>query len=143
VLPQMVSSSPGQVDAPSCSRWAAPRHKAVLAAEVRGTARVALEHAPYSSRYRSLVRAHGRADLRLGETVVPAPAGSFVLAPGGTPHSEVNSCHGPAEYLVIFSSGGLEDFFLHLSRLIESARPNQPDPDALNALAGRYGIVAV
>jgi hypothetical protein len=45
--------------------------------------------------------------------------------------------------LVIFSPGGIEEFFLHLSRLIESARPNQPSPDALNALAERYGIVAV
>jgi quercetin dioxygenase-like cupin family protein len=85
----------------------------------------------------------GELTFRLGETILPAPAGSFVLAPGGTPHSQVNSGHGPAEYLVIFSPGGLEDFFQHLSRLIESARPNQPSPDALNALAERYGIVAV
>jgi mannose-6-phosphate isomerase-like protein (cupin superfamily) len=83
----------------------------------------------------------GELTFRLGETILPAPAGSFVLAPGGTPHSQVNSGPGPAEYLVIFSPGGLEDFFLHLSRLIESARPNQPSPDALNALAERYGIV--
>lgn len=85
----------------------------------------------------------GELTFRLGDTVLPAPAGSFVLAPGGTPHSQVNSGLGSAEYLVIFSPGGLEDFFLHLSRLIESARPDQPDPDALDALAERYGIVAV
>jgi mannose-6-phosphate isomerase-like protein (cupin superfamily) len=85
----------------------------------------------------------GELTFRLGERILPAPAGSFVLAPGGTPHSQVNSGPGPAEYLVIFSPGGLEDFFLHLSELIERARPNQPNPDALNALAERYGIVAV
>ena len=85
----------------------------------------------------------GELTFRLGERILPAPAGSFVLAPGETPHSQVNSGPGPAEYLVIFSPGGLEDFFLHLSELIERARPNQPNPDALNALAERYGIVAV
>ena len=85
----------------------------------------------------------GELTFRLGETILPAPAGSFVLAPGGTPHSQVNSGPGPAEYLVILSPGGLEDFSLQLSRLIESAQPNQPRPDALNALAEQYGIVAV
>ena len=85
----------------------------------------------------------GELTFRLGETILPAPAGSFVLAPGGTPDSQVNSGPGRAEYLVIFSPGGLEDFSLQLSRLIESAQPNQPRPDALNALAEQYGIVAV
>jgi mannose-6-phosphate isomerase-like protein (cupin superfamily) len=85
----------------------------------------------------------GELTFRLGETILPASAGSFVLAPGGTPHSQVNSGPGPAEYLVIFSPGGLEDFFVHLTRLIESAQPNQPGPDALNALAEQYGIVTV
>ena len=33
----------------------------------------------------------GELTFRLGETILPAPAGSFVLAPGGTPHSQVNS----------------------------------------------------
>jgi Cupin domain len=39
----------------------------------------------------------GELTFRLGETSLPAPAGSFVLAPGGTPHSQVNSGPGPAE----------------------------------------------
>src|SRR5262245_19695133 len=85
----------------------------------------------------------GELIFRLGETIRPAPTGSFVLAPGGMPHSQVNSGPGPAEYLVIFSPGGLEDFFIQLNGLIDSARPNQPGSDALHALAERYGIVPV
>jgi mannose-6-phosphate isomerase-like protein (cupin superfamily) len=36
----------------------------------------------------------GELTFRLGETTLPAPAGSFVLAPGGTPHSQVNARGG-------------------------------------------------
>ncbi len=85
----------------------------------------------------------GELTFRLGESILPAPAGSFILAPGGMPHSLVNSGTRFAEYLVIFSPAGVEDFFIDLSRLVESARPNEPSPDALNALAQQYGIVAV
>jgi quercetin dioxygenase-like cupin family protein len=85
----------------------------------------------------------GELTFRLGESILPARAGSFVLAPGGMPHSLVNSGPGLAEFLVIFSPAGVEDFFIHLSRVIESARPNEPSSDALNALAQQYGIVAV
>jgi hypothetical protein len=47
----------------------------------------------------------GELTFRLGETILPAPAGSFLLAPGGTPHSQVNSGPGPTDYLVIFPGG--------------------------------------
>jgi hypothetical protein len=46
-----------------------------------------------------------------------------------------------ARYLVIFSPAGLERWFLDVARLVEVAKPEEPDPIALRLLAQRYGIV--
>jgi quercetin dioxygenase-like cupin family protein len=85
----------------------------------------------------------GELTFRLGDDMVPAATGSFVLAPGGIPDLLVNGGSRTAESLVIFSPAGLEDLLIELSRPIESARPNQPSPEAIDRLSRHFGIVAV
>lgn len=83
----------------------------------------------------------GELTFRLDGRLVEAPAGSFVLAPGGVPHAAANPGTIAARYLVIFSPAGLEQWFRDVARLVDAARPHEPDPSALGLLAARYGIV--
>lgn len=83
----------------------------------------------------------GTLTFRLDGHLVDAPTGSFVLAPGGVPHAAANLGSTVARYLVIFSPAGLEQWFRDVARVVDSAKPSEPDPSALSLLAARYGIV--
>ncbi len=83
----------------------------------------------------------GELSFRLDGQRLAAPAGSFVLAPGGVPHAAANLGPMTARYVVIFSPAGLEQWFVDVARLVEAAQPDEPDACELSALAGRYGIV--
>jgi mannose-6-phosphate isomerase-like protein (cupin superfamily) len=74
-----------------------------------------------------------------GESFTASP-GSFVLAPGGVPHSTANTGSTPAKYLVFFSPPGLEQYLVERARLVEAARPGSVSQGALDALVGKYGI---
>jgi quercetin dioxygenase-like cupin family protein len=60
-------------------------------------------------------------DLRfkLGEGIEPAPAGSFVFIPRGTPHCFQNIGAEPARVLVLFNPAGMEGFFEPFAELQE------------------------
>ncbi|HEX6828148.1 MAG TPA: cupin domain-containing protein [Burkholderiales bacterium] len=83
----------------------------------------------------------GELSFRLDGQRLAAPAGSFLLAPGGVPHAVANLGSVTARYVVIFSPAGLERWFVDVARLMEAVKPGEPDPGELSALAGRYGIV--
>ena len=85
----------------------------------------------------------GELTFRLGDEMFQARAGAFVLAPGGTPHSAVNSGTTMAKYLVFFSPAGLERYLWDFGALVEAAKPGQPSQEELDSLAARYGIVTV
>ena len=85
----------------------------------------------------------GELSFRLAGQLVHAPAGTFLLAPGGVPHAAANPGPRPARYVVIFSPAGLERWFVDLAQLMDRAGPGEPAPGALSALAERYGIVPV
>ena len=85
----------------------------------------------------------GQLTFQLGDATFDAKAGSFVLAPGGLPHSMVNSGSTVARYLVLFSPPGLEQWYIDSAALMEAARPGEPSREAIDALAARYGIVPV
>jgi quercetin dioxygenase-like cupin family protein len=53
----------------------------------------------------------GALRYRFGDEVVPAPEGSFVFIPRGTPHCFQNVGRGPATLLVLFTPAGMEPFF--------------------------------
>jgi mannose-6-phosphate isomerase-like protein (cupin superfamily) len=85
----------------------------------------------------------GQLTFRLGTATFDAQAGSFVLAPGGLPHSVINSGSTAARYLVLFAPPGLEQWYVDSAALVEAARPGEPSREAVDALAARYAIVAV
>jgi mannose-6-phosphate isomerase-like protein (cupin superfamily) len=85
----------------------------------------------------------GQLTFQLGKERFDAKVGSFVLAPGGLPHSTINSGSSSARYLVLFSPPGLEQWYVDSAALIEAARPGEPSREAVDALAARYGIVPV
>jgi len=53
----------------------------------------------------------GQLRFILGTDIAPAPAGSFVFVPRGTPHCFQNTGSEPARILVMFTPAGMETFF--------------------------------
>ncbi len=61
----------------------------------------------------------GELRFRLGDDILPAPAGSFVFVPRGMPHCFQNVGQGPARILAIFTPAGMEGFFERFAALPE------------------------
>jgi quercetin dioxygenase-like cupin family protein len=76
----------------------------------------------------------GERVMRVGEQTTRAAAGAVIFVPRGTVHSHRNVGPGPHRAIVLFTPGGLEDFFVELS---EAAGPL--GPAQLVAIAARYG----
>jgi mannose-6-phosphate isomerase-like protein (cupin superfamily) len=56
--------------------------------------------------------------FRLGDDILPAPAGSFVFVPRRVPHCFQNVGEGPARVLVTFTPSGMERFFERFAELV-------------------------
>jgi quercetin dioxygenase-like cupin family protein len=84
----------------------------------------------------SLVLA-GTVGVRVGDRVLDAGAGSYLVKPRGVPHAMWNSGSAHAKVVEMLSPGGLEDYFEELAPILENHAP----PDEYYALADRYGIV--
>lgn len=64
----------------------------------------------------------GRVIVEVGNELVDAPAGSFVIKPMGLPHAFWNPAPSPAHVLEITSPGGFESFYDEMSAV---AGPNE------------------
>jgi mannose-6-phosphate isomerase-like protein (cupin superfamily) len=84
----------------------------------------------------------GELTFHIGDETFSAPAGSFVLAPGGVPHSNANTGPVPAKFLILFSPPGLERYLADFAAVM-LASPNEANTEALDALAARHGITFV
>lgn len=88
----------------------------------------------------------GKMTFYVGDRVLEAPAGSFVFAPQGIPHTFTVDTE-PTRVLVFASPGGFEQFALDLgSPATSDDRPAtlaMPHPDVLGPIAQRYGIEVV
>jgi quercetin dioxygenase-like cupin family protein len=73
----------------------------------------------------------GEFRFKFGDDIQPAPAGSFVFIPRGTPHCCQNVGSDWARMLVMFTPSGMERFY---ETLFPSLK-NGPDPVAF----GRFG----
>jgi mannose-6-phosphate isomerase-like protein (cupin superfamily) len=82
----------------------------------------------------------GALSIRIGEDVVDAAAGTFVLVPRGLVHAFDNPGAVPARYLVIWSPAEAGRYFEELAGL-ERSMGREPDRAAIEALRTKYGFV--
>ena len=83
----------------------------------------------------------GALDIRAGEATVPAPAGSFVLCPAGSPHTFSNPGPGDARFFGFAAPGGIDRFLGGLGAIL--GQPGPPDVKALGELLRRFESEAV
>lgn len=84
----------------------------------------------------------GELTVRAGEQIVRAPVGSFVVIPRGTLHQPANLSPQPTRVLLIFSPGGMDQFFVEAAegRHPLQARPSDPATlKRLEAFTAKYG----
>lgn len=81
--------------------------------------------------------------VRLADREVMVPAGGTVTVKRGTPYSWWTRTHAPLRLLLVFSPGGVEQFF---AEVLEIAREMGPDADPeefrsrLAEVQHRYGV---
>ena len=80
----------------------------------------------------------GQLGVKLGDEVVVAPAGSYVLKPRGQWHAYWNAGHTELKFIELLVPAGVEGYFERLSRLFASA--NGPSHDDVELLADEYGL---
>jgi mannose-6-phosphate isomerase-like protein (cupin superfamily) len=85
----------------------------------------------------------GELTVYAADAVLPAPAGSFVLIPRGTPHSFANRGPAGVRWLTILSPAWVSAWVEEESELLRSSAPGEPDAAALRAIGERYGLEVV
>ena len=78
----------------------------------------------------------GMFNVQVGDELVSATAGTFVLIPRGTVHTFSNPLQSPSKFLLIASPAGFEHYFEELAPLIE--QHGYPEPNAMQRLAEKY-----
>jgi mannose-6-phosphate isomerase-like protein (cupin superfamily) len=69
-----------------------------------------------------------------------APAGTIVLIPRGAAHAIANRGSVGVRWVTVFSPAWVSDWIVEESELLESSPEGAPDPDALAAIAEKYGL---
>jgi quercetin dioxygenase-like cupin family protein len=79
----------------------------------------------------------GAIGFRSGSDEVTLEAGGYIVKPRGELHTMWNAGPSPARMIEVITPSGFERFFLELAEIFESG---PPEPDALQSLAGSYGL---
>lgn len=79
----------------------------------------------------------GKVGALLGDEVVYGEVGDLIFKPRGQWHSFWNAGDEPARILEIISPAGFERYF---EEAVDMRSAGPPDPDAIRALAARYGL---
>ncbi len=87
----------------------------------------------------------GEFEFMVGDGTVRAPAGTFVHAPKGIPHTYKNVGTTPGRYVTMIRPAGFEEFFFEVSEPAEDPSAPPPDPDQevierIMAAAPKYGL---
>jgi quercetin dioxygenase-like cupin family protein len=85
----------------------------------------------------SLVLA-GTVGARIGDQVLEAGQGSYLVKPRGTPHAMWNASSSPAKVIEILSPGGMEAYFEALAPIL--SHEGGAGPPEYYELASNYGI---
>jgi quercetin dioxygenase-like cupin family protein len=85
----------------------------------------------------SLVLA-GTVGARIGDQVLEAGQGSYLVKPRGTPHAMWNASSSPAKVIEILSPGGMEAYFEELAPIL--IHEGGAGPPEYYELASKYGI---
>ena len=80
----------------------------------------------------------GRIGALLGDEVVYGEPGDLIFKPRDQWHTFWNAGDEPARLLEVISPAGFERYFEEMVALL--ARGGPPDPEALGAIAARYGL---
>ncbi|MFB7630084.1 cupin domain-containing protein [Streptomyces sp. NPDC056149] len=84
----------------------------------------------------------GEVHIRVGEDQHTARTGDFVFVPRDTPHQFHNASLHAAKLLLIFTPGGVENFFLEAGT---EPTPGVPvpveDPPGVAEVGARYGVI--
>ena len=78
----------------------------------------------------------GAVGVRVGDRVLEAGPGAYLVKPRGTPHAMWNAASGPATVVEILSPGGLESYFEELAPILAQ----HGTPPEYYELADNYGI---
>ncbi len=81
----------------------------------------------------------GTVGVRIGNRVLEAGPGAYLVKPRGTPHAMWNAASVPATVTEILSPGGLEGYFEELAPILAQHRT----PPEYYQLAEDYGITIV
>jgi len=81
---------------------------------------------------------YGTLAIKLGDDVVEAGRGSYVMKPRGQWHTFWNPGDMNVRFLELLIPGGAEGYFERLSSLL--GRKDAPDAEAVGWLAAQYGI---
>ena len=79
----------------------------------------------------------GEIGFRSGDREVVLAAGGYITKPRGELHAMWNAGKVPARMIEVISPAGFEGFFRELS---DMASAGAPAPEAVGALAARYGL---
>jgi quercetin dioxygenase-like cupin family protein len=79
----------------------------------------------------------GEIGFRSGDREVVLGAGGYITKPRGELHAMWNAGATPARMIEVISPAGFEGFFRELAELVADGGPA---PEAVVALAGRYGL---
>src|SRR5262249_39990973 len=79
----------------------------------------------------------GTVGARIGDRVLEAGPGAYLIKPRGTPHAMWNAASVPAKVAEILSPGGLEGYFEGLAPILTQHRT----PPEYNQLAENYGVI--
>jgi quercetin dioxygenase-like cupin family protein len=81
----------------------------------------------------------GVVGARIGDEVIEATPGCYVLKPRGVPHAFWNAGPQPARIIEIISPAGFENYFAEAAELVSAGGP--PDVEAIIRLASGYGLI--
>ena len=82
----------------------------------------------------------GQLGALLGDRVVEAGPGAWVLKPRGEWHTFWNAGDGECRIIEIISPAGFENYFRELADIFRAGGDAGPDPARIVELAGRYAL---